>query len=139
MLLQAESHFPEDRTEIENELRSPLLMVSRSLTVLSLLRRCFLALVLLLSSTSHAVGRRPTSTSATHPAITPRKQNDQVQACHPYCRAFQCNVPIAAPLDTLQLEEIAESACFSPGTTPAGAVSCELEAWKAGQALLTSI
>ena len=72
-----------DRIEVDERLPSPLLIVSSCLTVLSLLRRCILALVLLLSSTSHAVGGRPTSTAATHPVTTPPKHSDQVQACPP--------------------------------------------------------
>ncbi|CAK0783885.1 hypothetical protein CVIRNUC_007085 [Coccomyxa viridis] len=44
--------------------------------------RCLLALVLTLSSTSHAVGGRPTSTAATHHANTLPKQSDQVAGRH---------------------------------------------------------
>ena len=56
------------------------MMVLCCLTVPCSLRRCLLALVLLLFSTSHAVGGRPTSTAATHHADTLPKQSDQVQA-----------------------------------------------------------
>ena len=76
-----------DCIKVGNELRSPSLMLSRGLTVLSLLRRCFLALVLVLCSTSHAIGRRPMSVSATQPVNTPPKQNEQVKACSPHRRA----------------------------------------------------
>ncbi|CAK0783939.1 hypothetical protein CVIRNUC_007142 [Coccomyxa viridis] len=44
--------------------------------------RCFLSLVLLLFSNSHAVGGRPTSTAATHPVNTPLKHSDQVKDRH---------------------------------------------------------
>ena len=55
--------------------------------MLFLLRRCFLALVLVLCSTSHAVGGRPTSTVATRPqgVNTPPKHSYQVHACPPSC------------------------------------------------------
>ena len=87
---------------VENELCSPSPFVSCYLTVLSLLRRCFFACVLLLLSTSHAVCGRPMSIAATHVADTPpTNQIHQVQAS-PFsllCSLMQCR--IAAHLDSV--------------------------------------
>lgn len=90
-----------DWIEVGKNLYRPLPFVSFYLTVLSLLRRCFFACVLLLLSTRHAVCGRPMSTAATHVADTlPTKQNHQVQAS-PFsllCSLMQCR--IAAHLDS---------------------------------------
>ena len=59
MHLQAEVHLSARLNGGRNRASSPLLVVMCCLTALSLLRRCFLALVLVLCSTSLVVGGRP--------------------------------------------------------------------------------
>ena len=110
-------------------------MRSCCLTVPCVLRRCLLALMLLLSRTCYAVGGRPTSTAATHHADTLPNQSDQVQACPPSRCVFGRHIPFAAPLDPCSFEESAKLACSSPDV-------CEPEALKiqylVGEALLQS-